>query len=122
MRFYPKSLPSVLGFVAVGILLIAASTAAFVVLTKAGRDEPVAYYTVVADDTIALATSTGRWEWTRVTDVNETNEGIRIQVRTWSLPFYLGSAVAKPLELTVHLDRPLGSRNVYDAFGEIRRR
>jgi hypothetical protein len=80
-----------------------------------GQAIPADYYTRIDDDTIVVAGTTGRGQWTRITNVEESSTEVSLTIRALSLP---GSStlVGHRISWTVDLSEPLGSRIVRDGF------
>ena len=75
----------------------------------------VEWYRLADEDTLVIGTTTGgSGTWTWVRHVGETDETVKIAVRTVNLPLPMG-AIDSPLELTIDLEQPLGERTVLDA-------
>jgi hypothetical protein len=92
------------------ILAVGAITALFLI----GSPTHVEWYQPIDEDTVRIGVTTGgggTWTWVR--GVDETDERVTITVRTVTLPVPMAS-IGYALELTVELDRPLGSRTVVD--------
>jgi hypothetical protein len=97
-------------------LALGLAVAGFYVATQIGAPRLATYYRVVDDSTIAVGTTTGPREWTRVTSVSESDSAIMIEIKSLSVPFVAGTGVGRDVELTVQLSSPLGERVVQDGF------
>jgi hypothetical protein len=94
-----------------GLLLVA--IAAGVTSVSGGYINGITRYHLVDARTIAIEVITGDLSWTRVTEIAETNDKVRIVVRTLTAPVPM-SNVGRDLELTVSLKEPLGDRMIID--------
>ena len=95
--------------------------ASAVAITGAGQLEPVASFSLLDDDTLSLSLISGRLTWTRVIGVEETSDRVQVTVRSFQFPLLGGSALGIPVELQVDLARPLGEREVFDGYRQVRR-
>ena len=86
-----------------------------------GQLIPADSYRVVDADTIAVTGTTGQGQWTRITNVIETDSDVRIAIRSLRGPGTYAD-VGYPIVWTVDLARPLGDRVVQDGFHEVPRR
>jgi hypothetical protein len=77
-------------------------------------------YEPVDQRTIVLTVAVAPCSWTRVTDVAETSDEVRVKVETLPCPIPLpGTAALLNRDLTVSLAHDLGGRVVRDAIGQL---
>jgi hypothetical protein len=81
-----------------------------------GQPRAVDYYVRVDEDTILVSTITGAGEWTRVTELQETDSQVRLVVRATSWPLGATASVGGELRILVDLARPLGDREILDSY------
>lgn len=86
-----------------------------------GQLIPADSYRLVDADTIVVKGTTGQGQWTRITNVIESDSEVRIAIRVLRGP---GTYTEEgyPIVWTVNLARPLGDRVVQDGFQEVPRR
>lgn len=75
-------------------------------------------YRLIDEDTIVVESVSGSATWTRVTDVRESTDAVRITIKSLSAPVP-HTAVGVPIEFVIDLAQPLGDRVVLDGFWNV---